>query len=133
MKSAEELRRLLHEHERAMLTSLEKIESKEQREHEAKLQHYQGPINQLQDHVERFESILQRKKSVETLQANHDLIERCRGLINAEKLNIYKPSHARYEVNKKNMEKARSALLALGKVIVITTDPLTSMGLHELE
>ena len=132
-KSAEELRRLLHEHEKAMLTSLDKIERKEQREHEAKLQHYQGPINQLQDHVERFESILQRKKSVETLQANHDLIERCRGLVNAERLNIYKPSHARYEVNKKNMEKARSALLALGKVIVITTDPLTSMGLHEFE
>ena len=133
MTTAQELRRLLDEHEKAMKTSLDKIERKEQREYEAKLQHYQGPINQLQDHVERFENILQREKSAEILQANHDLIERCRGLINAEKPNIYEPSHARYEDNKENVEKARSALLALGKVTVITTDPLTSMGLHEFE
>lgn len=133
MTSAQELRRLLDEHEKAMITSLDKIEGKEQREYEAKLQHYQGPINQLQDHVERFENILQREKSVEILQANHDLIERCRGLINAKKPNIYKPSHARYEDNKENVEKAKSALRALGKVIVITADPLTSMGLHEFE
>ena len=133
MTTAQELRRLLDEHEKAMKTSLDKIERKEQREHEAKLQHYQGPINQLQDHVERFENILQREKSAEILQANHDLIERCRGLLNAERLNIHEPSHARYEENKENVEKARSALLALGKVTVITTDPLTSMGLHEFE
>lgn len=133
MTSAQELRRLLDEHEKAMKTSLDKIERKEQREHEAKLQHYQGPINQLQDHVERFENILQREKSAEILQANHDLIERCRGLLNAERLNIHEPSHTRYEENKENVEKARSALLALGKVTVITTDPLTSMGLHEFE
>ena len=31
------------------------------------------------------------------------------------------------------MEKARSALLALGKVTVITTDPLTSNGIHQFE
>ena len=133
MTTAQELRRLLDEHEKAMKTSLDKIERKEQREQEAKLQHYQGPINQLQDHVERFENILQREKSAEILQANHDLIESCRGLLNAEKPNIYEPSHARYEDNKENVEKARSALLALGKVTVITTDPLTSMGLHEFE
>ena len=133
MTTAQELRRLLDEHEKAMKTSLDKIERREQREHEAKLQHYQGPINQLQDHVERFENILQREQSAEILQANHDLIERCRGLLNAERLNIHEPSHARYEENKENVEKARSALLALGKVTVITTDPLTSMGLHEFE
>ena len=133
MTSVEELLRLLNEHEIAMITSLDKIERKEQIEHEAKLQHLQGPINQLQDHVERFERILQRRKSVEILQAHDDLIERCSGLINAEKPNSYKPSHAKYEVNKEIVEKVRSALPALGKVIVITTDPLKSMGLHKFE
>ena len=133
MTSVEELIRLLHDHEEAMITSLDKIERKEQREHEAKLQQFQGPINQIQNHIERFNGILQRKKSLEILQAHHDLIERCRGLINAEKPNIRKPSHARYKANKENMEKARSALLALGKVTVITTDPLTSNGIHQFE
>ena len=133
MTSVEELIRLLHDHEEAMITSLDKIERKEQREHEAKLQQFQGPINQIQNHIERFNGILQRKKSLEILQAHHDLIERCRGPLNAEKPNIRKPSHARYKANKENMEKARSALLALGKVTVITTDPLTSNGIHQFE
>ena len=47
MTSVEELIRLLHDHEEAMITSLDKIERKEQREHEAKLQQFQGPINQI--------------------------------------------------------------------------------------
>ena len=60
-------------------------------------------MNQLQTHVDWCKDILQRKKSVDILQA-HALIGQCRGVLNEEKKNIYKPSHVRYEINKELVE-----------------------------
>ena len=68
MRSVEELMRLLQEHEKAMIASLDIIEGKEHREHAAQLEHFQISINQLQTHVEWCEDMLLRKKSVEILQ-----------------------------------------------------------------
>ena len=128
MTSVEELKRLLQEHEKAMITSLDIIEGKEHREHAAQLEHFQISINQLQTHVEWCEDMLLRKKSVEILQTQNALIGRCKGLLNAEKLNIYKPSHVRYEINKEHVENVRSELSVVGRVVIGSTDTLQSVA-----
>ena len=127
MTSVEELMRLLQEHEKAVLTSLDVIEGKAQREHATQREHFQISMNQLQTHVDWCKDILERKKSVEILQA-HALIGQCRGVLNAEKKNIYKPSHVRYEINKELVEDARSAVSSMGQVVVSNTDPLQSLA-----
>ena len=127
MTSVEELMRLLQEHEKAVITSLDVIEGKAQREHATQREHFQISMNQLQTHVDWFKDILERKKSVEILQA-HALIGQCRGVLNAEKKNIYKPSHVRYEINKELVEDARRAVSSMGQVVVSNTDPLQSLA-----
>ena len=127
MTSVEELMRLLQEHEKAVLTSLDVIEGKAQREHATQREHFQISMNQLQTHVDWCKDILQRKKSVEILQA-HALIGQCRGVLNEEKKNIYKPSHVRYEINKELVEDVRSAVSSMGQVVVSNTDPLQSLA-----
>ena len=127
MTSVEELMRLLQEHEKAVITSLDVIEGKAQREHATQREHFQISMNQLQTHVDWCKDILERKKSVEILQA-HALIGQCRGVLNAEKKNIYKPSHVRYEINKELVEDARSAVSSMGQVVVSNTDPLQSLA-----
>jgi len=93
MTSLEELMRVLKEHETTTLTSLDVIDETEKRSHATQLEHFQLSINQLQTSVEYCEAILDRNKSVEILQVHKGLIERCRGLLNAEKRNINKPLH----------------------------------------
>ena len=100
MTSVEELIRFLREYEKTAITKLEIIEGKYQREQAAQQEHFEISMNQLQIQVEGCEDILKRNKSVEILQAHHALIGRCRGLLNAEKLSIYKPAHVRYKLIK---------------------------------
>lgn len=81
-------------------------------------------MNQLQKHIEWWEDNLLRQNSVEILQAHHTLVGRCRGLLNSDKLNIYKPSHVRYQTNKEHDDSFRGGIPALGRVVVSSTDPL---------
>ena len=127
MTSVEELMRLLQEHEKAVLTSLDVIEGKAQREHAMQREHFQISMNQLQTHVDWCKDILQGNKGVEILQA-HAVIGQCRGVLNEEKKNIYKPSHVRYEINKELVEDVRSAVSSMGQVVVSNTDPLQSLA-----
>ena len=94
-------------------------------------------MNQLQEHVDWCQGILQRKKSVEILKEHHALIGRCRGLLSAEKRNIYKPSHVRYQINEEHVAIVRSAAPVVGRIVVSSTDPLQSVaegtGLREGE
>ena len=128
VKCVQELIRLLQEHEKTMLTSLEAIDGKEQREHKVQLDHFEISRDQLQEHVEWCEGILQRKRSAEILQAHNVLIGRSRELLNAEKLNIYKPSRVRFEKCKEHVENVRRAIPAVGQVVVSNTDPLQSVA-----
>ena len=128
VKRVQDLILLLQEHEKTMLTSLEAIDGKEQREHKAQLDHFEISRNQLQEHVERCEGVLRRKRSAEILQAHNVLIGWSRELLNAEKLNIYKPSHVRYEKCQEHVENVRRAVPAVGRVVVSNTDPLQSVA-----
>ena len=137
MKCVQELTRLLHEHEKTVITKLDVIDGKEKREHAAQLEHFEISRNQLQTQVEWCESILQRKKSVDILQAHNILIGRSRDLLNEDKLNIYKSLHVRYEKCKEHVETVRRAVPAVGRVFVSNTDPLQSVAegnpLHEAD
>ena len=135
LTSLEELMRLLKEHETSTVASLDVIEEKEKRGHASQLEHFQISIDQLQSSVEYCEAIMKRNNSIEILQAHQALVERCRGLINAEKLNIYKPLHTRYEINEQFVESVKGAVP--GGVAVSNTDPLRSVaegkGLQEAD
>ena len=72
------------------------------------------------------EQIFFRKLSLGTPE--NALIGRCKGLLNAEKLNIYKPSHVRYEINKEHVENVRSELSVVGRVVISSTDTLQSVA-----
>ena len=115
-------------HEKAIITTLDVIDGKEQREHAAQLEHFQISMNQLQKHVEWCQGILQRKKSVQILKEHHALIGWCRGLLRAEKRNIYKPSHVRYQINEEHVSIVRSAAPMVGRIVVSSTDPLQSVA-----
>ena len=139
MTSIEELIRVLKAHETTTLTTLDVIDETEKRGHATQLEHLQSSINQLQTSVEYCEAILQRNKSVEILQVHQALIERCRGLLNAEKSNINKPLHAslhaRYKINEALFDSVKHAVP--GRVVVSDTDPLQSVaegkGLQQAE
>ena len=130
LTSLEELMRVLKEHETTTMSKLDVIEQTELRGNAIQLEHFQTSINQLQKSVEYCEAILQRNKSIEILQVYQTLVERCRELLNVEKLNLNKPLHvtlhARYEINEELVEILRSAVP--GRLVVSNTDHLQSVA-----
>ena len=130
LSSLEELMRVLKECETTTISKLDIIEQTELRGNAVQLEHFQTSINQLQKSVEYCEAILQRNKAIEILQVHHTLVERCRALLNVEKLNMNKPLHttlhARYEVNEELVETLRCTVP--GRLVVSTTDHLQSVA-----
>ena len=126
LTTVEELIRVLKEQEIAMVTRLDVIENEQLRDCSTQLEHFQISATQLKTSVERCERILEGNNSVEILEANPDVMEKCKGLLNARKMNIYKPSHVQYKTNEEDIQNVRRAFL--GEVIVSTTDPLQSVA-----
>ena len=139
LTSLEELMRVLKEYETTMMSKLDVIEQTEIRGQGTQLDHFQTSIDQLQKSVEYCEAILERNKSIEILQVHQTLIERCRGLLNVEKLNMDRPLHttlhARYEKNEELVETLRYTVP--GRLVVSNTDHLQSVvegkGLKEAD
>ena len=133
--TVEELIRVLRKHEAAMVTKLDVLDEAEQRDHATQLDHFQTCVTQFKTSLTHCEAIIQRNKSFEILQAQQDVIERCQGLIKATKMDIYKPTHVQYNINKDYVQNVRSAVP--GQVDVSNTDPLRSVvkgrGLEEGE
>jgi len=126
LTTVEELIRVLKEHEIAMVTKLDVIENQRQRDYSAQLEHFQISATQLKTSVEHCQRILQGNNSVEILEAQQGVMEKCKGLLNAKKMNIYKPSHVQYKTNEEDIQSVRRAFL--GEVGVSTTDPLQSVA-----
>ena len=120
--TVEELIRELKEHERTMLTKLDVIEKAQQRDHSTQLEHLQASVNELKSSVKNCKEILRKKVSVETLRAQHDEIERCKGVLKAPKKEIYKPCHLCYQTDEEYHKRLTGS--APGKVLVSKTDPL---------
>ena len=125
----EELMRVLKECETTTMSKLDVIEQTELRGNAIQLDHFQASISQLQKSVEYCEAVLQRNKSIEILQVHQTLVERCRGLLDVEKLNMDKPLHttlhARYEINEELVETLRYTVP--GRLVVSNTDHLQSV------
>ena len=117
---------VLKEHEIAMVTKLDVMEKEQQRDHATQLEHFQISAMQLKTSVEHCERILQGNNSVEILEVQPGVMERCKGLLNASKMNIYQPSHVQYQANEEDVHNVRRVFL--GEVIVSTTDPLQSVA-----
>ena len=135
LTTVEELIRVLKEHEITVATKLDLIKNEQQRDYSTQLEHFQISATQLKTSVEHCERILEGNNSVEILEAQQGVIERCKGLLNAKKMNIYKPSHVQYKTREGDIQNVRRAFL--GEVVVSTTDPLQSVaegkGLKEAE
>ena len=126
LTTVEELIRVLKEHEIAMVTKLDVIENEQLRDCSTQLEHFRISATQLKTSVERCERILEGNNSVEILEANQGVMEKCKGLLNARKRNIYKPWHVQYKANEEDIHVVRRAFL--GDVLVSTTDPLKSVA-----
>ena len=128
LSSLEELMRVLKEYETTTMSKLDVIEQTELRGNAIQLEHFQASIDQLQNSVEYCDAILQRNESIEILQVHQTLVERCRALLNVEKVNMNKPLHvtlhARYEINEDVVETLRCAVP--GRLVVSNTDHLQS-------
>lgn len=124
--TVEELVRVLRKHEAAMVTKLDVLDGAEQRDHATQLEHFQTCVTQFKTSVEHCEVILRRNSSFEILQAQQDVVERCKGLIKATKMDIYKPSHVHYKINEEYVQEVRNA--APGQVEVSNTNPLRSVA-----
>ena len=133
--TVEELVRVLRKHENAMVTKLDVLDKAEQRDHATQLEHFQKCVTQFKTSVEDCEAILKRNSSFEILKTQQDDIERCKGLIKATKMDIYKPSHVYYKINEDYDQNVRRAVP--GQVVVSNTNPLRSgaggRGLNEGE
>ncbi|XP_044164587.1 E3 ubiquitin-protein ligase TRIM71-like [Acropora millepora] len=99
--SVEEWIRNLREHEKKMKQKFREIYEAEQKQHETRLENLELITTQLKSCVERGQGVLERNISVEILQTNHTILQRCDELINARKSDRYKSPYFNYFVKKK--------------------------------
>ncbi|CAH3180235.1 unnamed protein product [Porites evermanni] len=118
--AVEERIRELREHERVMKAKFAEIYEAQQKHQATQLENFELVLTQLKSCVERGESIVQRNISAEILQTNQAIVKRCEELLKARKLDIYKPSHVNYMVEKK--------VKILDRIIVSDTDPSLSFA-----
>ena len=124
--TVEELIRVLRKHEAAMVTKLDVLDEAEERDHATQLEHFQTCVTQFKTSMTHCEAILQRNNSFEILQAQQDVIERCQGLIKATKMDIYKPTHVQFNINKDYVQNVRRGVP--GQVEISNTNPLRSLA-----
>ncbi|XP_068727231.1 E3 ubiquitin-protein ligase TRIM71-like [Montipora capricornis] len=118
--TVEKLIRDLREHERKMKEKFREIYEVEQKHHATRLENFELVAIQLKSCVERCQSILERNFSVEILQTNHAILERCNELFQARKPDLYKSPHLHYLVEKK--------FDLMDRVVVTKTDPLKCLA-----
>ena len=115
--TVEEFIRVLKEHEIAMVTELDETEIKQQRDCATQIDHFRNTATQLEASVEHCEKISQGNNSVEILEVQQRVIEECKGLLNAKKMNIYKvPLDVHIKTNEEDIQ---NAIHALDEVIFV--------------
>ena len=131
----EELIRIFKEHEMAMVAKLDEVDEERQRCHRVQQERVQLLATQLKSSVEHCEAVLQRNLSVEILQTQQTLIQRCEILLNEEEVNLKKPMYVNYLTNEKEVKVLRQTLP--GRVVVSCTDSSKSVaegkGLEDAE
>ena len=115
--TVEELIRVLKGHEIAMVTKLDTLEIEQQRDCTTQIEHFRTSATQLEASLEDCERISQGNNGVEILEAQQSVMERCKGLLNAKKMNIHKPLDVQYKTNEEDIQNVRRAFL--GEVIIV--------------
>ena len=118
----------LKDHEAAIKTQLTETDEKQERDHKSQLEKFQSFVTELKSSIELGEGVLQSDIDLKTLQEEHEVIGRCKELLNqSQKMNIYKPEHVNY-VPKKGTVTASGSLVPLGQVIASNTDHSQSIA-----
>ena len=104
----------------AMVAKLGEVDEERQRCHRVQQEQVQLLATQLKSSVEHCEAVLQRNLSVEILQTQQTLIQRCEILLNEEEVNLKKPMYVNYLTNEKEIKVLRQTLP--GRVVVSCTD-----------
>ena len=107
--------RLLTEHKASMNAKFDEINQAHQKAHATHLENFQLAVVQLKSSLEQGENILERNINAEILQTKPVIIGRCEDLLNAKKLEIYKPPCVHYVIEQK--------LDISDRVVVSHTDP----------
>ena len=132
-ETVEESIRLLNEHRKAMTTKLAQICAARHRKHSAKMENFETFAALLKSSLENGEAIVRRSSDTEILQVENAVYRHCEQLLNAEEIQIYKPSHVSYL--------SRRSVLA-SQVVTTHNDPseptaegkdLKDRGIHEFE
>ena len=139
LTSLKELMRVLKEHETTSMTNLDLLEEKELRGQATQLDHFRLPSTSYKNLWSIVRPFYEETKTLKFYRVHQALVERCRGLLNAEKLNInrvlHTASHARYKINDKLVETLVHDLP--GRLVVSNTDHLQSVaegrGLQEAD
>ena len=96
--TAEELIRALKEHEKCVVTELDVIEKRQEKDYKTQLESMQASVKELKCSVKSYEEILQRDASFETLQTQINDNEKCKRVLKETKLDIYEPCHVQYQL-----------------------------------
>ena len=123
--TVEQVIRVVKEHEIAIMAELDALDDEQQRNHAIQQEYFRLLVTQLKRNMEDCEAIFRRNNSLEILQEQQTVIERCERILTAEKMNIYRPWHVSYVTNKRAIQTVLQTLP--GQVIVSSTSSLQSV------
>ena len=102
--TVDQIIRVVKEHEMAILAELDDRDDEQQKSHAIQQEYFQLFVTQLKSNVEYCEAVLRRNNSFEILQKQQTLVKRCDELLNAEKMNLYRPLHVNYVKNERAIQ-----------------------------
>ena len=125
--TAEQVIRAAKEREMAIMAELDVLDCEQQRSHAIQQECCRSSVTELKSNVEYFEAVLRRNNSLEILQKQQPtVVKRCENLLNAEKMNIYRPWHVSHMANEQAIQTVLPTLL--GQVVVSSTDSSQSVA-----
>lgn len=123
--TVEELIRVLKEHENFMMTELDIIEKRQEKDHSIQHEHLQTSVKELESAVQNCEMTIGRKIDVESLKFQMNEIEKSRRVLKLNQNDFYKPSHVGYLRDEKYIQGFLRA--APGKILASKTVPSNSL------
>ena len=127
----------LRNHEATIKAELIEINHAQEKEYQAKLEEFQSFVTGLKRSIDCGEDVFQRGTSLEILQKENVVFGGLKELLNrSQTIQLYKPEHVNYVVNRENVN-ASGHLLSLGQIVVSKTDSSRSVaegkGLKEVK
>ena len=123
--TVEELIRVLKEHENFMMTELDIIEKRQEKDHSIQHENLQTSVKELESAVQNCEMTIGRKIDVESLKFQMNEIEKSRRVLKLNQNDFYKPSHVGYLRDEKYIQGFLRA--APGKILASKTVPSNSL------